>query len=206
YYDTTTGRIQCYEADGWGACGSAPDNIVNLNPEYSGAVLNGSGVGTMTADLCADQAGVLQVNQALCDGTGNPAVKATNFYKWTSPQATQQTYSIYVSYQLPTTFKGFASDDTVQLTARVDNTTNAAVTYEMFRSEGGTLYRCGTGETAVTTSANTWQTVGINGNEATGCGFTSSSGGAYVIFKVNVKANSNANAYVSTLSFTTTGK
>jgi hypothetical protein len=206
YYDTTTGRIQCYEADGWGACGSAPDNIVNLNPEYAGAVLNGTGVGTMTADLCADQSGVLQVNAALCDGTGSPAVKATNFYRWTSPQATQQTYSIYVSYQLPTTFKGFASDDTVQLTARVDSTANAAVTYEMFRSEGGTLYRCGTGETSVTTSANTWQTVGINGNESTGCGFTSSSGGAYVIFKINVKANSNANAYVSTLSFTTTGK
>jgi hypothetical protein len=206
YYDTTTGRIQCYEADGWGACGSAPDNIVNLNPEYAGAVLNGTGVGTMTADLCADQSGVLQVNASLCDGTGNPAVKATNFYKWTSPQASQQTYSIYVSYQLPTTFKGFASDDTVQLTARVDSTTNAAVTYEMFRSEGGTLYRCGTSETAVTTTPNEWQTVGINGNESTGCGFTSSSGGAYVIFKINVKANSNANAYVSTLSFTTTGK
>jgi hypothetical protein len=206
YYDTTTGRIQCYEADGWGACGSAPDNIVNLNPEYAGAVLNGTGVGTMTADLCADQAGVLQVNQALCDGTGSPAVKATNFYKWTSPQATQQTYSIYVSYQLPTTFKSFSSDDTVQLTARVDSTANAAVTYEMFRSEGGTLYRCGTGETAVTTTANTWQTVGINGNESTGCGFTSNSGGAYVIFKINVKANSNANAFVSTLSFVTTGK
>ena len=206
YYDTTTGRIQCYEADGWGACGSAPDNIVNLNPEYAGAVLNGTGVGTMTADLCADQSGVLQVNAALCDGTGTPAVKATNYYKWTSPQASQQTYSIYVSYQLPTTFKGFASDDTVQLTARVDSTTNAAVTYEMFRSEGGTLYKCGTGETAVTTNPNEWQTVGINGNESTGCGFSSSSGGAYVIFKINVKANSNANAYVSTLSFTTTGK
>jgi hypothetical protein len=201
YYDTTTGRIQCYEADGWGACGSAPDNFVNLNPEYSGAVLNGTGVGTMTADLCADQSGVLQVNDTLC-GTG----EAKNFYKWTSPQATQQTYSIYVSYQLPSTFKGFSSDDTVQLTALVDNTTNAAVTYEMFRSEGGSLVKCGTGETAVTTSANTWQTVGINGNESTGCGFTTSSAGAFVIFKINVKANSGANAYVSTLSFTTTGR
>lgn len=55
YYDTITGRIQCYEADGWGACGAAPDNIVNLNPEYAGAVLNGSGVGTMTADFSCDR-------------------------------------------------------------------------------------------------------------------------------------------------------
>ena len=206
YYDTTTGRIQCYEADGWGACGSAPDNIVNLNPEYAGAVLNGTGVGTMIADLCASGGG-LNVN----DGTsGSPTLcssgEAKNFYKWTSPQATQQTYSIYVSYQLPSTFKGFASDDTVQLTARVDNTTNAAVTYEMFRSESGTITKCGTGETAVTTSNNVWQTVGINGNESTGCSFGTASAGAFVIFKINVKANSNANAYVSTLNFVTTGR
>jgi hypothetical protein len=110
-----------------------------------------------------------------------------------------------VSYQLPSTFKAFASDTTVQLTGRVDNTTNAAVTYEMFRSESGTVAACGT-ETTVTTSTNTWQTVGINGNESTGCGFTTSSANAFVIFKINVKANSNANAYVSTLSFTTTGR
>lgn len=211
YYDTTTGRIQCYEADGWGACGSAPDNIVNLNPEYAGAVLNGTGVGTMTTDFCSNQASVLQVNISLCDGTGTPAVKATNYYRWTSPQATQQTYSIYVTYQLPTTFKGFSSDTTVQLTGRVDSTSNAAVTYEMFRSEGGTVYACGSETNVITTpagaagSANNWYTYGINGNEASGCGFSSSSGGAYVIFKINMKANSGANAYVGTLSFTTTG-
>ena len=196
YYDTTSGRIQCYQANGWGACGSAPDNFINLVPEYSGAVLNGTGIGTLTADFCANQSAVLAINLSLCS-TG----QALNFYKWTSPQATQQTYSIYITYQLPGLFKQFQSDSTVQLTARVDNTTNAAVTYEMFRSEGGTVTACGT-ETAVTTTANTWQTVGINGNEATGCGFSTSSANNFAIFKINVKAKSNANAYVSTLSFT----
>ena len=200
YYDTTTGRIQCYEADGWGACGAAPDNIVNLNPEYAGAVLNGSGVGTMTADFCGNGGG-LSVNTGLC-----ASGEARNFYKWTSPQATQQTYSIYVTYQLPATFNGFSDDNTVQLTGRVDSTTNAAITYEMYRSQSGTITQCGSGETAVTSSTNTWQTVGINGNESTGCGFNSSSASAFVIFKINVKANSNANAYVGTLSFTTTGR
>jgi hypothetical protein len=207
YYDTTSGRIQCYEADGWGACGAAPDNIVNLNPEYAGAVLNGTGIGTMTADFCANQGGVLQVNHspsptAPCSTSG----EVKNYYRWTSPQASQQTYSVYVTYQLPATFNGFSSDDTVELTARVDSTSNAAVTYEMYKSVGGTLTQCGTGETTVTTSANTWQSVGINGNEATGCSFSSSSASGFVIFKINVKANSNANAYVSTLSFVTTGR
>lgn len=200
YYDTSSGRIQCYEADGWGACGAAPDNIVNLNPEYTGAVLNGSGIGTMTADLCSNDSD-LSVNSTLCS-----AGQAKNYYKWTSPQASQQTYSIYVSYQLPATFNGFSSDDTVQLVARTDSTSNAAVTYEMYKSTGADVSLCGTGETTVVTSANTWQSVGINGNEATGCSFSSSSAGNFVIFKINLKARSNANAYVSTLSFTTTGR
>lgn len=203
YYDTTSGRIQCYQANGWGACGSAPDTFVSLTPEYAGAVLNGSGVGTMTADLCSNQSSILAVNSTLCSSG-----QSLNYYKWTSPQATQQTYSIYLSYQLPGGFKQFQSDSTVQLTARVDNTTNAAVTYEMFRSESGVVSRCSSGsnETAVTTSANTWQTVGINGNEASGCGFSTASANNFVIFKINLKANSNANAYVSTLSFTITNQ
>jgi hypothetical protein len=196
YYDTTSGRIQCYQANGWGACGSAPDSFINLVPEYSGAVLNGTGIGTLTADFCANQSAVLAINTSLCS-TG----QALNFYKWTSPQATTQTYSIYVTYQLPGGFKQFQSDSTVQLTARVDNTTNAAVTYEMFRSEAGAVSACGT-ETTVTTTANTWQTVGINGNENSGCGFSTSTANNFAIFKINVKAKSNANVYVSTLSFT----
>ncbi len=200
YYDTTSGRIQCYEADGWGACGSAPDNIVNLNPEFSGAVLNGTGIGTMTADFCGNGGG-LNINPALCSSG-----QARNFYKWTSPQATEQVYSIYVTYQLPASFKGFASDETVQLTARTDSTTNGAVTYEMFRNEGGAITACGTATTVASASANQWDTVGINGNEATSCGFTTSSANAFVIFKINVKAKSSANVYVGTLGFTTTGR
>ena len=210
YYDTSTGRIQCYEADGWGACGAAPDNYVNLNPEYAGAVLNGTGVGTMTADFCANQSGVLQVNYSASTDPCFTSGDVKNYYKWTSPQATQQTYSIYVTYQLPATFNGFSSDDTVQLVGRVDSTSNAAVTYQMYaKTSAGSLAQCwdsATSETAVTSSANTWQSVGINGNEATSCGLNSTYANGFIIFKINMKANSNASAYVSTLSFTTTGR
>lgn len=204
YYDTSTGRIQCYESTGWGACGAPPDNIVNLNPEYAGAVLNGTGVGTMTADFCSNDA-ALTVNSTLCS-TG----QAKNFYKWTSPQPTAQTYSIYVTYQLPATFNGFANDDTVQLVGRVDSTSNASVTYEMYKSTGSTVTQCGSGSTNVITggggSANTWYSYGVNGNESTGCGFNSGSASNFIIFKINLTAQSNASAYVSTLSFTTTGR
>ena len=207
YYDTVTGRIQCYEADGWGACGSSPNNYVNLNPEYPGSVLNGSGVGTMTADFCAQEAApssVLNVNTSFCaEG------EARNYYAWTSPQATQQTYSIYITYQLPAEFGGFDSNSTVQLTGRSDNLTNGYVTYEMFRNEGGAIVACGTETTVVgggTGTVDTWETVGINGNEATGCGFSNASADNFVIFKINMKANSNASVYASTLSFTTVGQ
>ena len=194
YYDTTTGRIQCYEADGWGACGSSPDVFITLTPEYTGAVLNGTGVGVMTADFCGNGGG-LSVNTSFCGSN-----QTRQFYKWTSPQATEQTYSIFVSYKLPTTFKSFDSDTTVNLTALSDNVTNGTVTYEMFKSTGGAISRCSLGpdETTVTTTNNTWQTVNINGNE-TSCSFA---GGNNIIFKINVKSKSDANVYVENLSFT----
>jgi len=194
YYDTTTGRIQCYEANGWGACGSPPDNIISLTPEYTGAVLNGTGVGTMTADFCANSA-------ALTVGTLCAVGNSRQFYKWTSPQASMQNYSIYVSYKLPNTFKSFESNDTIRLTALTSSTTDGSVTYEVLRSTGSNITRCSSGsdETLVTTSANIWQTVPINGNENSGCGF---SGGDTVIFKINVKARNNATVYVENLNFT----
>jgi hypothetical protein len=195
YFDSTVGRIQCYESDGWGSCGSAPDNIIILTPEFSGATLNGSGIGTMTSDFCAQQASVLNVNTSLC-ATG----VARNFYKWTSPQSSQQIYSIYVSYKLPTTFANFADNNTIQLTGRTDNTTNGIVTYELFKSTGSTITACGT-ETTVTSTVNTWQTVSHNGNENTTCAF---GGGNTMIVKINVKAEDNANVYVGELTFTYT--
>jgi hypothetical protein len=191
YYDTTTGRIQCYESDGWGACGSAPDNIVTLTPEYTGAVLNGSGIGTMTADFCANDS-ALQVNTSFC-----ASGLSRQYYKWTSPQATQQTYSIYVSYKLPNTFKTFTSANTMTLTALTDSTSNGTVDYEVFRSTGSAVTSCGSQTTVTTPSANTWYTIPFAGDE-TACGFV---GGNYIVFKINVRAQSNANVYVENLDF-----
>jgi hypothetical protein len=193
YYDTVTGRIQCYESDGWGACGSAPDNIITLTPEYPNAVLNGTGVGTMTADFCANQSGVLVVGTLCASGISR------NFYRWTSPQATSQTYSIYVSFKLPNTFKAFQSANTMRLTALTTDTTDASVTYEVFRSTGSAITSCNGGAaTTVTTANNTWQTVNYAGDE-TACGFV---GGNQIIYKINVIARNNDSVYVENLDFT----
>lgn len=196
YYDTTLGKLQCYEADGWGACGSSPDNIVTISPEYTNAVLHGTGIGTMTSDICSD---TLNINDG---SSGQSTICGTNetynFYKWTSPQATPQTYSIYVTYQLPNTFKSFASGQT-SLMGRTDNA-NSTVNYQIYRNTSTGLTPCGS-TTAVSTGAQTaWQIGTASGAaDPSTCGFAPSES---IVFKINITASQNANAYVGNLNFT----
>lgn len=204
YYDTTLGKLQCYEADGWGACGSSPDNIVTLSPEYTNAVLHGTGVGTMNSDICISSN---SLNLHINDGTnGQPTVcspgETYNFYKWTSPQATPQTYSIYVTYQLPSTFKSFASGQT-SLMGRTDSA-NSSVNYQIFRnSPSGELTQCGTTGSSVSVSSGnstSWKDQPATGAaDPSTCGFMS---GDSIVVKINMTASGNASAYVGNLNFT----
>ena len=194
YYDTITGSIQCYEADGWGACGSPPDNIITLTPEYTGAVLNGTGIGVMTADFCGNGGG-LSVNTGFC-----ASGEARNYYRWTSPQATLQEYSIFVTYKLPNTFKQFAGSDTMKLTAFRDDADNADALVKMAtyrKTSSGGLALCGT-ETNITQSSGGWEQRDVAGDENT-CSFT---GGDYIIFKITMSSRNNTNVYVENLDFT----
>jgi parallel beta-helix repeat protein len=195
YYDTTLGKLQCYEADGWGACGSSPDNIITISPEYTNAVLHGTGVGTMTSDLCSDP---LNINDG---SSGQPTIcgsnETYNFYKWTSPQNSTQTYSIFVTYQLPTTFKSFNSGQ-ASLMGRTDST-NATVNYQIYRNSASGLTACGS-TVAVSTGVQTaWQIGTATGAaDPSTCGF---SAGNSIVFKINMSTSSNANAYVGNLNF-----
>lgn len=206
YYDTTLGKLQCYEADGWGACGSSPDNIVTISPEYTNAVLHGNGIGTMTSDLCSDY---LNIN----DGSGSPAQpticgtnETYNFYKWTSPQATAQTYSIYVTYQLPSTFKEFNSGQT-SLMGRTDNGSNggsATVQYQIYRNSGTGLTSCGSTISVSTGTQTSWQIGNATGAaDPSTCGFAPSNS---IVFKIDMTTSKNANAYVGNLNFAFSNK
>jgi hypothetical protein len=196
YYDTTLGKLQCYESDGWGACGSSPDNVITISPEFTNAVLHGTGVGTMTSDLCSSTLGIN-------DGTSSQpticgANETYNFYKWTSPQATAQTYSIYVSYQLPSSFKTFSSGQT-SVRGRTDSA-NATVQYQIYRNDSSTgLSACGSAVAVSTGTQTTWQ-IGIATGAAdpSTCSFAA---GNSIVFKISVTASSNANAYVGNLNF-----
>lgn len=197
YYDTTLGKLQCYESGGWGACGSSPNNIVTISPEYTNAVLYGSGVGTMTSTLCSAS---LNIN----DGTsGQPTIcganETYNFYRWTSPQASAQTYGIYVTYQLPSTFKSFASGQT-SIMGRTDSS-NAAVQYQIYRNNPATgLTACGSAVSVSSGSVASWQTgVASGAADPSTCGFAP---GNSIVFKINATASQNANAYIGNLNFT----
>ncbi|MDN5275386.1 MAG: exported protein of unknown function [Candidatus Saccharibacteria bacterium] len=195
YYDTSLGKLQCYESDGWGACGSSPDNVVTISPEYTNAVLHGTGIGTMTSDLCSD---TLNINDG---STGQSTIcganETYNFYKWTSPQASAQTYGIYVTYQLPSTFKEFASGQT-SLMGRTDSA-NSTVNYQIYRSDATGLTACGSAVAVSSGVQTSWQTgVASGAADPSACNF---SPGNSVVFKINVTASNTANAYVGNLNF-----
>lgn len=196
YYDSTLGEVQCYEADGWGSCGASPDTFVTLSPEYSNAVMNGADIGTITSDLCSDH---LNVN----DGSNNqPTICGTdetyNFYNWTSEETTDQVRSIYVTHQLPANFKEFVSG-TTSLLGRTDGT-DASVTYQIYRDGENGLVSCSEEMSVSAGVQTTWQkTVAETTNDPVDCGFEA---GDSILFRINLSAKNDANAYVSNLNFT----
>lgn len=198
YYDTTLGKVQCYEAEGWGACGASPDSFITLSPEYSNAVMHGTDVGTMTSGLCSD---ALNIN----DGSSSqPTIcgsnETYNFYEWTSAEATAKTRSVFVTYQLPTSFKAFVAGST-SLMGRTDSS-NATAAYQVYRKNGttGALAACGSSVSVSTGAQSTWQKATASGSaDPSACGFAA---GDSIVIRINLTASSDANAYVSNLGFT----
>lgn len=196
YYDTTLGKVQCYEETGWGPCGASPDTFISLSPEYSNAVTNGSGVGTLNSDFCSD---MLNVN----DGSEEqPTIcgkdEMYNFYNWTAPAKTAQTKSIYVTYQLPANFNGFVKDST-SLMARTTSD-DAEVTYEIYANAEKGGRACTQGPVSASKGAQTtWQKSSPVGmSDPADCDLKA---GDTVLIKVNMTASKDASAYVSNLNF-----
>jgi len=194
YYDTTIGKLQCYEADGWGACSANPDTFVTLSPEYSNAVMHTEGTGTMKTDICSDE---LNMNDG---SSAQPTICGTNetynYYHWTSAINSVQTRSIYVTYKLPSNFGNFVPGST-SLMGRTDSA-DATVSYKIYRNNSTGLVGCGSGGVVSTGSQTAWQTKDTDGQDPSTCGF---SAGDSVLFKINLDARLDANAYVGNLNF-----
>lgn len=196
YYDTSLGKVQCYQNNGWGACGNSPDSFVTLSPEYSNAVMNGAGTGTITSDFCSDS---LNINDG---SSGQPTVcgsnETYNFYGWNSTQTSAQTRSIYVTYQLPSTFKNFVAGST-SLMGRTDDS-DATVAYQIYKSHGGSaLSACSNALTVSTGAQTSWQkNTATNTDDPSNCGFTA---GDSILIRIDLTSSNNKNAYVSNLNF-----
>jgi hypothetical protein len=200
YYDTTLGEVQCYEAGGWGSCAASPDDFVSISPEYSNAVIHSTGTGTMTSDLCSD---TLNIN----DGSSSqPTICGTNetynYYNWTSSQLTDQTRSIYVTYQLPSSFKEFVAGSTA-LTGRTDSN-DGAIGYQVYKNTTSGLVACGSAVAVSTGSQATWlKATATSTADPSTCSFAA---GDSIVFKIDMTAKNDANVYASTLNFAFSNK
>lgn len=192
YYDTTLGKVQCYEADGWGSCSSSPDTYVSLTPEYANSVVHGTGTGTLTSEFCSD---TLNINDG---SSGQPQYCDTNetynLYNWESSSATNQSKSIFVTHQLPANFKKFVSGTTSLMSSR---SAGSAVEYQAYKSTASGLVACGSPTT--NTTADSWQKLDATGSaDPANCSFAA---GDSIVFKITLTTKTGESAAVSTIGF-----
>lgn len=196
YYDDALGKIRCYQDGTWGDCTAAPDAFVTISPEYSGAVMNGTDIGTISSDLCSD---VLNINDgsnktqsAICGKD-----ETYNYYRWTSLESKSQTRSIYLTYKLPANFKQFVPN-TMSLTARTDSD-KAGVAYHLYRSrKTENLVPCGE-STAFSEPPNSWYDLKAKDKaDPANCDFKA---GDSVLIRIDLSANSDTSAFVSNIDF-----
>lgn len=193
YYDTTLGKVQCYEADGWGACGAAPDTFIVLSPEYPGTTIIPASSTSVTNNFCSD---TLNINDG---SSGQPSVCGTNetynYYRYTTSGSA--TATMYVNYQLPGTFKQFVSGTTTLL-GKTDNAA-ISITYQVYRNTTSGLVTCGSPVTVSSGVKTSFQQGTASGSaDPASCGFTA---GESIIFKITLQANLNQNSYLSNLRF-----
>jgi hypothetical protein len=85
------------------------------------------------------------------------------------------------------------------------DSTNSTVQYNIYRNDGSGLTRCGSTTVTVSTGVkSSWQTGLASGTaDPSTCSF---SPGNSIVFKIDVIASSNANAYIGNLGFTFSNK
>ncbi len=199
YYDTTIGKVQCLEADGWGDCSSSPDTFVTISPQYAGAVMNGADIGRISSDICSGSLGINDGSDSQPEVCGQD--ETYNFYGWTSEESTSQTRSIYVTYQLPDNFSGFVPGST-SIMGRTDGT--ASVTYQAYRDNGASLTPCGMPVNTATGEMTSWNRGMADGSSDPAiCDFEA---GQSIYFRIDLVASNNHNAYVSNIDFTFNNK
>ncbi len=169
YYNSNLGKFRCYQVSAWtdcigaGGAGGGQTRKISLAPEYPGAVLNGSGSGTMTSDY---------------DSTN-----VHNYYAWTGSTGAQTTYNVVTRNAIPSDYaSGFG---TFKLWVYNGNTSTANnnIQVSIRDADGGAL--CASDVSVLNTGAsNTWVE---NSVAVSGCTFAAND-----IITVTVKLTSNS--------------
>jgi len=102
-----------------------------------------------------------------------------------------------VTYQLPSTFKGFVAGST-SLMGRTDSG-DSEISYQIYRDNGSGLTSCGTVSVSNGVQSSWQKAAAIGSADPSTCGFVA---GDSILFRINLSAKGNANAYVSNLGFT----
>lgn len=111
---------------------SRNNRTLTLTPEYAGAVLSGSGLGTMT--------------------TAYDSTARKTYYQWTSTNGSDQTYNIVARVGLPSDWSEWSAQS-ICLDSRSSNTTNSFTTLGVKDTTGtGDI----SGQNIVPGSTNTW--------------------------------------------------
>lgn len=164
---------------------------VSIIPEYAGAVLNGTGIGTLTADFCSGTS-KRSINTTVCTVSSDEH----NYYTWTTSlgAVADQVYDIWVRQQIPDDFDKFstaagADADATNRSIKVagwGTDSNQKVQVSLYRADG-TL--CGTGNRLVSSTNGSWATTdyATGSDNENSCGIT---GGSVVTFKIRMTANS----------------
>jgi len=165
---------------------------VTLSPEYAGATLSGSGVGTMTSDFCEQgvHADIPDTNTGSCESG-----QIHNFYNWTTTSGTDQTYTVWIRWRVPDNFSawGGAGTDPVKVWARRSDATNGAVRVFVYGTDGVVE---NSGGTQIAGTANTWTETTVEAGPWEGT-YTA---GSYMTIRIDMVADNADNAKVGEIS------
>lgn len=166
-----------------------PTKKVTIAPEFTNTTFTGDGTansGQLTTDFCS-ASGRLNINATVCTTAGDEH----NYYSWTTTSGTND-YDIYMRYQIPSDFDGFAVANTIKLTGW-RSTATELVELAMFQADGA---QCGT-TTNVATTNTAWTQVAMGGTH-TSCAIAA---GDIVTFRIKVTAAAGNSARISALQY-----
>lgn len=151
-------------------------NSILLIPEYANSVLDaGSGsnnLGAMTSKL--------------------DLTNRRNYYKWTTNEATPQSYDVVVQVPIPSDFSAWSSSTPISIDTYTSDITNGTITIEA-RDTAGTTEAGVSFATVTPTAANTWQTRSVGTIAGT---YTA---GEYMTLRIRMTAPTTGDVRISTI-------